>query len=150
MTRLYILLYTPIVLLSALGYMYYGVFGYEGLKIQSETGVISNEGLSLFKEIYRMVNTGIAPACFMWLVYLASKKPTTIAFRVQVFYLTVLFIIPKLSDHMVTVIKEYSGNTFLYDAYTYSSISAWLLMAYIIIVPIRINYLNRKMRYYGR
>lgn len=147
----YILLYTPIVLISTLGYWYYGIFSFEGLKAQSEAGIISQEGLNLFREIYRMANTGVAPLCFVWLVWLCVKHNYTknISFRVQVFYMLVLFIVPKFLDHAVTVVKVYTENEQLFDAYTYSDASFWLLITYCIATPIRINYLKRKMRYDG-
>ena len=127
--------------------MYYGVdfiFHYEGLKA-------SGNDVSVFKEVYRMANTGVAPLCYIMLIYIIACNPkiANMPFRVQCLYIGIFFIVPKLIDHALTAIKVYTADSHMYDAYMESDVQYWMLMLFLIATPLRINHLKRLGKYNG-
>lgn len=143
--RLYILFYIPIVLISALGYMYYGIdllgFHVAGMK---EAG---GEHLPLLLEVCRLAGNGVEPLCYMGAMYLLSKYGKQPIFRVHVKWMAICFLFPKTLDHIVTVLKTCTENNALYTAYDKSVVSLIFFVVWVIMLPIKVREERNKEDY---
>lgn len=149
----YIVLYTPLVLISALGFLYYGVslfVTYPGMKELCDNGEVSAKSLGVLLEVYRLVNTGIAPLCFLWLIWHMSKKGKDLVFRAHVFSMMVCFIAPKIIDHLMMVIKSATSNSHIPSIYDYSIVQIACFVLWLIILPINVREARKKEDSYGR
>lgn len=160
----YILLYLPWVLISTLGFIYYGIGGYEGMRAEAINDGIAlglqgadlisytQERLKIIIELGRASHfLGYLPLFILLYIVWKERRTTDnmakdMPLRVQLSYMICLIVAPKCVDHLLTVIKVITENPFLHDAYTESRASLFFAIIYFIVVPIRIKKLNKKMR----
>lgn len=144
-TLKYILLYIPVVLISIMGFMYYGIYFFD-FELQGIRDIGNEYQVNAFKEAYRMVNTGVAPLSLFLLIAILSQSETKqhVSFRVQAWFMILYFVLPKLTDHIFTVRKSYLGISTGYDAYSYNgTVMLAMIVGYIISCRIRIKHLKK-------
>jgi hypothetical protein len=157
----YILLYLPWLIISVPAWIYYGIGSYEGAYNNSVNEAIGlglqgdaitayvRTDLALLVEICRASHFwGYLPLFILLMIVWRERRTTDDKhkddfIRFQLSSMLVLLVMPKLVDHLLTIIKVYTNNAAMFDAYTHSKAALYCMLIHFIIIPIRL-YLDNK------